>query len=94
MKSFLLSFLGFFCVVFMSAQEISEDQFISQLEAKQKKLSELIDQKGKLDIDIAIAEKNIKKLTDETKKKDAEKIKNDLEKQLSDLTNEIGRGVV
>jgi hypothetical protein len=91
MKSFSLIILGLFCFLSVSAQEkkIPEDQFIPQLQTKQKELYDLIDVKDSLSREVEILITLIN-----ASKEDAEKLKNEqskdtLQKKVDSLTSEI-----
>ncbi|EDP94365.1 hypothetical protein U8527_16305 [Kordia algicida OT-1] len=97
MKSFLLTILGFFSVFTICAQEIPESKFIPQLEKKQKELTELLNEKNQLNIEVLIHEKNIKELSakkektkeDEKALQKAEDDKKGLQSDLQSIENKI-----
>ncbi|AXG72163.1 hypothetical protein KORDIASMS9_04431 [Kordia sp. SMS9] len=89
MKSFSLLFLGFFCVFQLSAQEIPEDQFIPQLEAKQKALYELVDKKDSLVIQLSNLSRAIENIQDEAERATRSSEKTTLENSIKELDTEI-----
>lgn len=89
MKSLLSLILIIFSVVFLSAQEISEDQFIPQLQAKQKVLYELVDKKDSLTILVSNLTREIENIKDEAEKAEKIKVKNDLENKVKILDTDI-----
>lgn len=97
MRSFLLSILGFFCVTILSAQNIPDSLFVPKLEAKQKAIYKLIDEKDAVDLKIAelkdeisktIIDSIIKAKTEELTKEEAtsKKWNDSIYKQCTDFT--------
>ncbi|WP_298515553.1 hypothetical protein [uncultured Kordia sp.] len=79
MKPFLLAFIGFFCMLSVSAQEttVTENPFEKKLKEKQELVYTLIDDKEEFDRETAVLEVELAKLTDEEKIEEAkENIKN------------------
>ncbi|WP_420574386.1 hypothetical protein [Kordia sp.] len=89
MKSLLFPFLFFFSIFSVSAQEITEDQFIPQLQAKQKALYELVDKKDDLVIQVSNLTREIKAIKDEAEKAKKIKEKEGFENEIKELDIKI-----